>query len=1765
VTHPSADYFRAMSSHHQLLGRVAAWYLRDQLHAIGTSSGTGTARFIVDCLTSEQTAAIAWTILAEADLRSAFVIRLPASVMRPFGLPSDTLTNERATYYRNWVTASPAILLANVGDDEEQSLRELTPVGKSELMKRPDLWVSAASQNLALPAEHRPWWEAALYALQSLDIASLEAFATYVAATSAAIEEEGLPVSNALGHALPALRLPRDYDFFEAIPNNRRDIAAQWRALYATAHAKRACYLSKVRPTGVVLTNDELKDAYRRVQESIPDEARPAVEAFVSAPHGWSAESQEIAECEWEDVQPLFDGIRRVRANLGQLTLDFYNDRDPLDLPDEDRAYLGRLIDRRVTRAELPEDTAFYEAHVNELREDRKLKAMWDRFMFGAPIETTDFLVGLLRCLERFSWNTSVEDRSLTLRCDRRYPKDFESLNYHAGLYFAHRYRGLQSLFGDRVHWEVGRLFDFPAVVEQWQERGEDLEESETRSALEIKFFVELSIGSGRSSDRHQEQFIWKYEPNGVPSELPHDWDRLSTHPLVNRHVDREPASSKGLSQTLNLSDARTLIAASGEDRGSLIGDYDAKDDLAASWAQWLAEARQHGLLTTIGADQIRDRYSAFADRYTAAIRRFADQGLGDASLEEQAHAYGALLDALSRYGKGDRNRQLFLRPVLRLGTVAVEGGKPAVIVAPWHPLRLVAMQRKAKRIAAVLEQLLTTTSIEFGDQQLFFRDLQAELEHPWYPETAIGWSGDSPALLATMDVVNDYSLHEPPIASHSGLDLTGEDPAEGATRVVELVKRYVALQPHERANLSVVLYNCDSARLPMAVVDKLAAMQDDDAAMRCQVLLRHRDQSQLRNLYEQIVDAADIDGDAVVASETTRDFMARLRIGIMADQAPRSIGGDGTPNDLVFSQDVIARHAILEWYTQDATPADPYALNPAQWSRRRPAPAGQLKSVVFLCCPAQPPEGWAYATALATFFTRDWTDDEAQRLLPARQLDYQAPTTSRILEETHDLGAWVANYDELLDRRQLVECGVRVIRYKQSQTQGRNLVVSSTAPTTLLQSMVLGRLRQLDVGIDETALVDLAQRLIDDANDLSGDIVLRAAKRGRNANELIGIVLSRYLIRYELGLDAYAGWYFLDDYAGWLGQREQHIADLLALSPSSTGDGTLRLNVIVTEAKYIDAASLTVKSRESQRQLRDTVRRIGSAVAAHEARLDRDIWRERLSELLVDGVRFSADAPLDLPTWRRAIRDGRCEIALRGYSHVFLSGPSDDAGATGCISLSDPATASSEMWQETFARPELKELIRRYHAREDPTSVRCDRVDLAAGGGSGPTTPGFTPSKPSDGTELPSAASSATDDKPGPSEPGPAAAASGSRDAEPVVPSQPTESEPAGTGRWAYRDVERWVNRSAAATQDRSADEAWLRRVEVAVRTALQTFQLQAKLIQSTLTPNAALLKFQGSANLTVEQVLRRRSEFLTTHGLNIVAVQPEPGAVTLSIARPTREVVSLRQVWQRWIPDSQAGNEDLLIGVRETDGRLLVLSPGGQHAPHTMIAGSTGSGKSVLMQNMLLSIAATNTPAQAQIVLIDPKQGVDYFAFEQLPHLDGQIIDQPQDALERINALVSEMDSRYAKLRSARAPNLRTYNSRALEHERLPILWLIHDEFAEWMLVEEYKQSVTAAVSRLGVKARAAGIHLIFAAQRPDANVVPVQLRANLGNRLILRVDSEGTSEIALGEKGAERLLGRGHMVAKLEGEPSLVYAQVPYIEPSDIDELIRSMLST
>ncbi|MBV8279636.1 MAG: DNA translocase FtsK, partial [Verrucomicrobia bacterium] len=1285
----------------ELIGRVAAEYLRVRLTEDDVG---GVARYLLDCLTSDQTAAIANAILADSALSALVEIKLPIHFVSEHGLPAEVLTTERTTYFRNADCEKSALLVANTGDDEEQSLKELVPIGAPQLQAHPRLWVGLAAEELPITEQHKGWWVRAVEGLLEVRSFALDRFAEYILRTRKAIED-GQPILFALGVALPALHIPQDTTFFHTLNDKTAGHLSKWKALYAQALRKRGCYLVKQTPNQTLLVEDDLMVAFEKVKDAIPDSLHPTIISFIRAKSGWNHEAAALAQCEWEQIKPLFDGLKKEKFNLGKATIEFYDEREADLLTDDERTYLTRLSESKRSDAQ-EEDEDFFRDHRNELKEQPSLKAKWDRFVFGTPIETNDFIQGIALCLEwLFDQDMPSSKRKLKISSDRRTKKDLKDLNIDAGLYFSRRYRGLRALFGNRVSWDYGELLNFESLSEHWRNAQKPfVNRSVAKSALQLKFLLELEVElSTGATETFFKQLIWTYDPNAVASELAQDWSRLVEHPLVRCRVNREPVSGKGRYQSLDLQNVRTLYPAYGQDRGSFVATYKKDNDISLIWSANLTKAQEQQFVSEPTAAKLLALFQTFQKSYFGAIRGFSEDGLSCDQLVKQAEDYGALLHSVCVDAKGDRNREHLLRPLLEIGTVAVGGGRVTAIVTPWHPLRLAAIANKALQVSALIRHLLAADDIFFGDSPLFFKELKQELVHPFYPEIVLGWLATKPELLSLTDHCLDYSLHEAPVITNDSYDDTNESPAETSSLIVGLTKRFLSLYPHEGTNLSVVLYNCDSARLPNALVDKMTELHEDQEDMRCQIILRHRDGKKLRELYEKIVESSDPDADSFVSSEATKDFMARLRIGIMADQAPAPDPKDGPPADIVFLQDVIARHAGLDWYLEKSVPVDAANFIPARWSRRRPSPTDDMKSVVYLCCPVQTIAGYSFITALTSFIKGDWDGLESKRLLPARKLDFNDPLTASIFREIHDLGNWVVNYDELLDRRQLLNQSVKVIRYKQGATQGRNILISSTAPLSLLRSMVLGRVNDLNLDLNEQECRDLTERFINDANEISGDIVLRAAKRGRNASELMGVVLSRYLIRHELGTSRRFGWYFLDDYAEWLGQREEQIADILAMSPQQTTDGGLQLAVIIAESKYIDHGSAAAKRKESQKQLRDTVRRIHDAIFGDPKRLDRDLWLSRFSDLMLSGIQFPANSPIDLAAWRRAVRDGECGIHMRGYSHIFVSGPSDAPECSDFVTVAQ----AEHSWQEVFSRTRLREVVISYWKDSDPTGIR--------------------------------------------------------------------------------------------------------------------------------------------------------------------------------------------------------------------------------------------------------------------------------------------------------------------------------------------------------------------------------------------------------------------------------------------------------------------------
>ncbi|MGI4796554.1 MAG: FtsK/SpoIIIE domain-containing protein [Janthinobacterium lividum] len=1793
-----------------LIGAAGAMFLRQRLIAL--DGGEGVARFLLDKLTGEQVAAITTSLLKDPHTETLLKIALPRSLVGSFDLPDRVVTDERAVAIRHAECDRPALLMANVDDDQGTSLGDVTLIGAKQLTEEPDPWVEAASAGLGLPENQIAAWKAALRGLSVADDWTLHQISHFVSLTRQRIADESVDVSSALGWALPALHLPRDSGYFLGIKDREREQPRRWKRLFDKLISDRKPLLAKQRPNRQIIEAEELRSQFDSVKDDIPSEVHPVISAFIAAAPGWGDEVDQLARFEWEaqSVLQLFTGIKLKKTTMAQETINFFEFTLPDRLSKADTEYLEELKTRSLKQMR-DDDREFFEAHRDDLGQERALRVKWERFVFGRPIECTELLDGLLRAIERLSGqvNLSVGKRTLLIKSARRSRSQWLDINADVGVAFGLRYRGLPALMGKLVEWDTTHLFQYEELLDRAKKKSKKYRrnESTSRAALQIKFDIVLTT----SAEKATVQLIWAGEPNAIGLELPKDIGRLLKRPFIRTSVARESVSRKGALQSVSLGDVGTLQPAFGQDAGSLVPRSTTGEDVAKLFPKALREATQAGRVSADGAKSIGAAWTSFQASYTEVLSDWRNAGYASAKLIGQADAYGTLLRALATHAAGDLNRRDLWEPMLSLGTILVTGGAPSAIVAPWHPLRLAATAAKMRSVSGLSAYLLSDVDVNFGDSRLFFSDLRDELAHPLYPEIAIGYDGDEPVLLAETNTVNDYSLLERSVRSPAD-STTDVDPTEAARQIRGLLERYLELQPHERSNLSIMLYNCDAAGLPLATANALSAVHDQEE-VHCNILVRHRERARLAHVYSELLEKAEGDPDTVVVSETSRNFMSKLRIGVMLDTGANPTPGKGREIDVAFLHDVVSRQAREQWFSVPATEHNPGLLEhvPARWSYRRVTAEDELKATSYLTCPRQPEAGWAYVDAVANVIRRQ-SHAADEHFLPARQISFQDTGLKSMFDEVHSLAEWVATYDDLLDKRQLAAQGINVIRYRRQRTHGRNMIVSSTSELSILHVLVRRRLMELSLGLEDDRLAALAKRMIADANAISGDIVLRAAKRGVSAGELIGLVLSRALVAEELGGSATVAWFLLDDYAEWLGQREEGIADILALSLSSGADGTPRLQAIVTEAKYVGADGVAEASRKSRQQLRQTVARIDDALFGDPGRLDRDLWLSRIADLLLDGTTALGQVSL-LERVRDGIRRGIVPIDLRGYSQIFVSGPPSDDGALGEQEVIADVAGGL---QETFSREGLRQLIKAYEAKTalnvtrgalgethswEKSSFRipAPRVDWTTAIDAEPKT--AMTIQPIDhdyeddeeeneeGTVVASAATEASpsakpetstnrvassvvqmngDHEGGAAHPTPAPLPNPQPTVGLLTAPVPTKLVMAEVSTNMGPGLQALIQARAKSAQEQSAEEqAWLEATGQKLRGALIGYNLQGKIVGSRLTPNAALIRFMGSDRLRVEDIEARQSALLTTHGLRLISVSPLPGEIVVGVARPQRQVVSLWDVWaRRELNRNAAGvNTSFVLGLKELDGDILYLNLGGpfaggqQHEPHTLVAGATGSGKSVLIQALLLDIAATNTSALAHIYLIDPKMGVDYAAVERLPHLQGGVIVNQTRAVEVMEGLVAEMERRYELFRAAGARDIRAFNIKAAPADRLPYIFLVHDEFAEWMLTEDYKAAVTSNVSRLGVKARAAGMHLIFAAQRPDANVMPMQLRDNLGNRLILKVASIGTSEIALGVKGAEQLLGLGHLAARLSGEPGIIYAQAPFMSDEDIDAAV------
>lgn len=341
-----------------------------------------------------------------------------------------------------------------------------------------------------------------------------------------------------------------------------------------------------------------------------------------------------------------------------------------------------------------------------------------------------------------------------------------------------------------------------------------------------------------------------------------------------------------------------------------------------------------------------------------------------------------------------------------------------------------------------------------------------------------------------------------------------------------------------------------------------------------------------------------------------------------------------------------------------------------------------------------------------------------------------------------------------------------------------------------------------------------------------------------------------------------------------------------------------------------------------------------------------------------------------------------------------------------------------------------------------------------------------------------------------------------------------------------------------------------------------LRMFKIEGDIVRTYSGPIVTTFEFRPSPNVKVSRILTLQDDLAMALRAKTIRIQaPVPGKDVVGIEIPNNQIetIYLREILENELFTNSASPLTLALG-KDIVGNPFITDL--KKLPHLLIAGTTGSGKSVGINAMILSLLYKNSPKQLKLIMIDPKM-LEFSIYNEIPHLLTPVITQPKKAIIALDNTVKEMERRYTLMSEARIKNIEGYNQKAeIENfEPFPYIVVVIDELADLMMSGGKEAEVS--ISRLAQMARASGIHLIVATQRPSVDVVTGLIKANLPSRISYKVGQKIDSKVILDSFGAESLLGRGDMLFTPPGG-GIIRLHAPWSTEAEIEKIVEFIKS-
>lgn len=756
---------------------------------------------------------------------------------------------------------------------------------------------------------------------------------------------------------------------------------------------------------------------------------------------------------------------------------------------------------------------------------------------------------------------------------------------------------------------------------------------------------------------------------------------------------------------------------------------------------------------------------------------------------------------------------------------------------------------------------------------------------------------------------------------------------------------------------------------------------------------------------------------------------------------------------------------------------------------------------------------------------------------------------SARLFKDLHEHCHWVITLERHISRDQIEseEAGspdVLSIEDGIGANRLNTLIVSSRSGRELIHSRLVRKLRRLVPvhrlqGQPSRLLIELANGIYESIRQIAPRLALQALGVARVTEEIVGLTVARNLVEDHFPPSISNGlvaWVSLDEHAEWFGGHSQVRADMCRLTLECKQDGTLAIDILVLEGKLrqlFDGHGVLQVSRTCEffRSI------LGDRGGEETRKVDYLMWRELLASaierLAKDAVDvYSQEGPEAIDAVHEltitALRSGT--ILLREVTGVYSA----------CLWDNEDEhlirTEESGVTVLKSTRSHLIDLVRLRNRR-----IAVDRSD--AGASTDRLNATELQDAPADGTD--SMAATQVEHVP-------------NGETSNVERSYVVQGVPAqGT-----------TQNEESKTEDRSQiHPVQIHRKGLSAAVLLRMYEdilgcfeqhgvpvFAATLEEEPFTegPASILFKLKPGSGIDPRKLSEKGASLKLVLALEQeqnISFNIDRGFVTIDVPkRPEhRYFVDGAETWTRW----QRPSDALSVPIGEDRfGSIVEFNFSSANSPHLLVAGTTGSGKSEVLNTILFGLIRHYAASELRLMLVDPK-GTELTAFEGSVYLEGSVGWDDSDALVLLRRAVTEMQQRYVLFREASTRSLTEFNTVAAPERRLPWWVIVLDEYADLTHEPQSKKEIETELKRLAQKARAAGIHIIIATQKPSADVISTNLRSNLPAQLALRVKSATESRVVIDEAGAENLNGKGDALLKADGK--LIRVQCARIDPA------------